>query len=81
MDEYAKAFGPLMSLEFDREKIERLKRYIDENIFIKGYITLEEAIREVGDERVAKKVFYDYEDSGKGETKYYKEVGFVLLKK
>ncbi|MBW9222747.1 hypothetical protein KKP97_06860 [Methanothermococcus sp. SCGC AD-155-C09] len=81
VDEYAKAFGPLMSLEFDREKIERLKRYIDDNIFLKGYITLEEAIREVGDERVAKKVFYEYEDSGKGETKYYKEVGFVLLKK
>jgi hypothetical protein len=81
VDEYAKAFAPLMSLEFDKEKIERLKKYIDENIFIKGYITLEEATDEVGDERVAKKVFYEYESSGKGETKYYKEVGFVLVKK
>ncbi|HIP21857.1 MAG TPA: hypothetical protein EYG72_02840, partial [Candidatus Pacebacteria bacterium] len=80
VDEYAKAFAPLMSLEFDKEKIERLKKYIDENIFIKKYITLEEAINEVGDERVAKKVFYEYEASGKGKTKYYKEIGFVLLK-
>ena len=80
VDEYAKAFAPLMSLEFDKEKIERLKKYIDENIFIKKYITLEEAINEVGDERVAKKVFYEYEASGKGKTKYYKGIGFVLLK-
>ncbi|AEF97208.1 coiled-coil domain-containing protein [Methanotorris igneus] len=78
VDEYAKAFAPLMSLEFDAEKIERLKRYIDENIVLKGYITLEEAINEIGDERVAKKVFYEYE---KGETKYIEEVGFVLIKK
>ncbi|WP_292460406.1 hypothetical protein [Methanothermococcus sp.] len=81
VDEYAKAFAPLMSLEFDKEKVERLKKYIDENIIIKGYITLEEAINEVGDERVAKKVFYEYESSGKGETKHIKEVGFVLVKK
>ncbi len=81
VDEYAKAFAPLMSLEFDKEKINILKKHIDENIVMKGYITLEEATNEVGDERVAKKVFYEYESLGKGETKYYEEVGFVLVKK
>jgi hypothetical protein len=81
VDEYAKAFAPLMSLEFDKEKIKRLKRYIDENMVVNGYITLKEAINEVGDERVVKKVFYEYESSGKGEPKYYEEVGFVLVGK
>ncbi|UXM84181.1 coiled-coil domain-containing protein [Methanococcus aeolicus] len=81
VDEYAKAFAPLMSLEFDKEKIERLKKYINENIFIKGYITLEEATNEVGGEGIAKKVFYEYGSSEDMETKYYEEVGFVLVMK
>ncbi|WP_456418750.1 hypothetical protein, partial [Methanocaldococcus infernus] len=78
IDEYVKALAPVLSLEFDREKIERLKKYIDENIIIKGYVTLEEAAELVGDERLAKKVFYEYKG---GECKYIKDVGLVLVKK
>ena len=81
IDEYAKEFAPVLSLEFDKEKIERLKKYIDDNLYINGYITIEEATNEVGDERTAKKVFYELEALGKGIATYYDEVGFVLVKK
>ncbi|MBW9223393.1 hypothetical protein KKP90_02195 [Methanothermococcus sp. SCGC AD-155-E23] len=81
VDEYARVFGPLMSLEFDMEKVERLKRYIHQNLLTREYITWEEALKVVGDERIVNRVFEDYRKSGKGETTYIKDVGYVLIKK
>ena len=81
VDEYARVFGPLMDLEFDMEKAERLKRYVDEVLLTKGYITWEESLKVVGDERIVNKVFEEYRRTGKGETNYIKDVGYVLIKK
>ncbi|AXI24706.1 hypothetical protein CFE53_00370 [Methanofervidicoccus sp. A16] len=81
VDEYARVFGPLMNLEFEREKIERLKRYVDEVLLTKGYIPWEESVKVVGDERIVNRVFEEYRRSGKGETNYIKDVGYVLIKK
>ena len=80
VDEYAKALAPLMSLEFNIEKIERLKKYIENKLFDKGYVTLDEATDEIGDERTAKKVFYELESIGGGTATYLNEVGFVFTK-
>ncbi|HID47632.1 MAG TPA: hypothetical protein EYH15_00030 [Methanothermococcus okinawensis] len=80
MDEYARVFGPLMNLEFDMEKVERLREYIRKNLLTKGYITWEEAVKVVGDERIVNKVFEEYRKAGEGKTSYIKDVGYVLLK-
>ncbi|HIQ32738.1 MAG TPA: hypothetical protein EYH55_04585 [Methanothermococcus okinawensis] len=81
VDEYARVFGPLMDMEFDMEKVEKLRRYIDKNLLTKDYVTWEEALKIVGDERIVNRVFEEYRRSKKGETTYIKDVGYVLVKK
>lgn len=65
--------------EFDREKVERVKKHVLEKFRLKDYAVFSDVLEETGEERaIVNKAFYDLEKEGKGRTRYIKEVGLVL---
>ncbi|MFA4957496.1 MAG: hypothetical protein WC556_11060 [Candidatus Methanoperedens sp.] len=69
----------LFRQEFDREKLERVKKHVLEKLKLKDYVVFGDILEEtkVGRE-IVNKAFYDLEREGKGRTRYIKEVGLVL---
>ncbi|WP_010476907.1 hypothetical protein [Thermococcus zilligii] len=79
-DEYAKAFEPFLRLEFDKEKIARIKDFVEERINEKGYVRLEEAVEHF-DEDLVKRAFQELSKEKGYSTRFIEGVGYVLVKK
>lgn len=69
----------LFRQEFDREKVERVKKHVGEKLKLKDYVVFSDVLEETKEARmIVNKAFYDLEREGKGRTRYIKEVGLVL---
>lgn len=69
----------LFRQEFDREKVERVKKHVLEKLKLKDYVVFSDVVEEtkVGRE-IVNKAFYDLEREGNGRARYIEEVGLVL---
>jgi len=65
--------------EFNREKVERIKKYVLEKFKLKDYIVFNDVFEETKEMReIVNKAFYDIEKEGKGKTRYIKDMGLIL---
>ncbi|MBU4222248.1 MAG: hypothetical protein KKA10_11665 [Euryarchaeota archaeon] len=69
----------LFRQEFDREKVERVKKHVLEKLKLKDYVVLGDVVEETKEARtIVNKAFYDMEREGKWKTLYVKGDGLAL---
>ncbi len=69
----------LFRQEFDREKVERVKKHVLEKLKLKDYVVLGDVVEETKEARaIVNKAFYDLEREGKWKTLYVKGEGLAL---
>ncbi len=69
----------LFRQEFNREKVERVKKYVLETLKLKDYVVLDDVVDETKEARaIVNKAFYDMEREGKWKTLYVKGDGLAL---
>lgn len=69
----------LFRQEFDREKVERVKKHVLEKLRLKDYVVLGDVVEETKEARlIVNKAFYDLEKDGKCRTRYIRNVGLVI---
>ncbi|MBU4222567.1 MAG: hypothetical protein KKA10_13325 [Euryarchaeota archaeon] len=69
----------LFRQEFDREKVERVKKHVLEKLKLKDYVVLGDVVEETKEARsIVNKAFYDLEKDGKCRTRYIRNVGLVI---
>lgn len=78
-DDRIAKFAEFFKPQFDREKVESVKKYALEELSMKDHIVFEDIVEETKEERrIVYKAFYDLESAGKGRARYIKDVGLVL---
>ena len=84
-DDRIETYLPLFKPLFDEETMRAIREHVVERLELKDFAVLDRIVEEVTDggeegKRLAKKVFYDLEKEGKGEVRYDKEFGLVVVK-
>ncbi|WP_297514091.1 hypothetical protein [Thermococcus sp.] len=80
-DPYAKAFAPLLRLEFDEELLEKARRFLLNRLTYKHYVRFDEAISELDlPVEIVRKAFLSLGKEGY-VAKYVEGVGYVLVSK
>ena len=78
-DERITGFAELFKLEFDQERIDRVRRDLLHTLGIKKYVVFDDYIKETTETRqIVNKVFYDLQKEGRYRVRQIKEIGLVL---
>jgi hypothetical protein len=78
-DDRIAKFVDFFKLQFDKERVERVKNFILRRFSERDYVVFDDIIKETNEERVSvNKAFYDLDSEKKGRARYIKEVGLVL---
>lgn len=80
-DPYARAFAPLLRLEFDEELLEKARSFLRNRLTYKHYVRFEEALNELNlPVEIVRKAFLSLQGEGY-VAKYVEGVGYVLVSK